>query len=100
MANDKKKVAVDMDDDIKLKAEIKIAEDKRRQEALKKAAPRRVEELKLSFDSWYALRSRSFPKKHYKEIIWADFKARGLSQNETCSSYDEALERYGVKLDR
>jgi hypothetical protein len=85
-------------DEMKLKAEVKEAEDKRRQENLKKAAPRKVEELKLDFSSWYTLRCSMIPRKHYKEIIRADFEARGLSKKETCAVYDAALAKYGIKL--
>ena len=89
-----------MMEEMELKAQVKAAEDKRRQENLKKAAPRKVEELRMHFDSWYALRSQQFPKKHYKEILKADFTARGLSEKEACASYDAALNKYGVKLSK
>lgn len=85
-------------EEVAMKAKIKEAEDKRRLDNIKKAAPRRVEELKLDFGSWYTLRSTQIPSRHYKEIIRADFEARGLSGKETCAVYDAALSKYGIKL--
>lgn len=52
----------------------------------------------LDFDAWYALRKLRIPKHHHKEILKADFKARGLGQQESMQDFDAALEKYGVKL--
>lgn len=52
----------------------------------------------IDFDAWFCLRQDSIPGHHHKEIILADFKARGLSTLETMSSFDEALRLYGIKL--
>jgi hypothetical protein len=52
----------------------------------------------IDFDAWFCLRQDSIPSHHHKEIIMADFKARGLSMLETISSYDEALRLYGIKI--
>lgn len=52
----------------------------------------------ISFDTWWFLRSSKIPSNHMKEIITVDFKARGLSQEETVEAYDEALSKYGIKL--
>ncbi len=84
--------------EIELKAKIKLAENTKRQEAMKKAAPKGVQKVKMDYDSWYALRSGGIPKQHLKEIVWADFSGRGLDRQEECSIYDEALDKYGVKL--
>lgn len=86
--------------EMELKAQIKQAEDKKRQEAINKAAPKSLKEKKMAYDSWYAMRSQSIPKHHLKEVIWADFRGRGLSKEEACSAYDEALGKYGVKLSK
>lgn len=85
--------------ELELKAKIKQVEDKKRQEAMK-TAPKTVKALRMDYDSWYALRSGGIPKHHMKEIIWADFTGRGLSEQEECSAYDEALGKYGVKLSK
>jgi hypothetical protein len=53
---------------------------------------------KLAFDAWWAMKEKKIPVQHRKEIIWADFRARGLSTKETMQSYNDALKRYGVKL--
>ena len=71
------------------------------------AAPSVAEEIQakeevavpqLDFDAWYALRKLRIPKHHHKEILKADFKARGLGQQESMQDFDAALEKYGVKL--
>lgn len=56
------------------------------------------EPKKVSFESWYFVRSKKIPSKHVKEIIVADFKARGLTSKETMDTFDNALTKYGVKL--
>ena len=53
---------------------------------------------KVDFDAWYATRAGRIPKQHHKEVIKADFKARGLGQAESLEAFDEALKKYGVKL--
>jgi hypothetical protein len=53
---------------------------------------------KIEFDAWFAIREHRIPKQHRKEIIKADFKARGLRDAEQVADYDAALEKYGVKL--
>ncbi len=55
-------------------------------------------EEKVSFDEWYAQRSGSIPKIHRKEILKADFKARGCGAKASLACYDKALGKYGVKL--
>jgi len=60
-------------------------------EALKPA----TEEKVVSFDAWFF--SKKLPKQHAKEIIWADFKARGAEPFETKEKYNEYLALYGVK---
>jgi hypothetical protein len=60
------------------------------------AAP--TSSLPVSFDSWFHQRSDKIAKCHYKEIIMADFKARGISEEATVEEFDKALALYGVKL--
>jgi hypothetical protein len=52
----------------------------------------------LDFDTWHAIRQGAIPSQHKKEILKADFKARGLLSLATMEQFDEALEKYGVKL--
>ncbi len=52
----------------------------------------------IDFDGWWAARSAKIPGHHYKEIIKADFRGRGLSTMETMEDFDEALKEYGIKL--
>ena len=53
---------------------------------------------KVHFDAWWAMTEKKIPPQHHKEIVMADFRARGLSHMESIQSYNEALKRYGVKL--
>jgi hypothetical protein len=75
-----------------LKAQIKEMESKKRV-----AAPEKKDK-KVSFDSWYHQRKQKIAKCHMKEIIWADFKARGMKDKQTMEEFDKALKLYGVKL--
>lgn len=77
-----------------LKEEIKEMEQKKREEAAPKAPARK----EVSFDSWYHQRKHMINKCHKKEVIWADFEARGLKKQAQIEEYDKALELYGVKL--
>lgn len=85
-----------------MKVEEVILEDK--EAALEEAvasnppAPLAPEEEKHEFESWYALRSKKIPAHHHKEILKADFKARGLTDSETLEAFDAALKKYGVIL--
>ena len=53
---------------------------------------------KVSFDVWWATTAKKLATHHRKEIVMADFKARGLSTQETMVAYDKALQLYGVKF--
>lgn len=59
------------------------------------AAP---QQPKVDFDAWWAMVENKIPVQHRKEIILADFGARGLSVKETMQSYNEGLKKYGLKL--
>ncbi len=55
-------------------------------------------QLKIAFDAWWAMNEKKIPPQHHKEIIWADFRSRGLTKMETKQSYNEAINKYGLKL--
>jgi hypothetical protein len=75
-----------------LEDQIKEMEKKNREAAIiARPAP-------VSFDSWFHQRSDKIDKCHRKEIIMADFKARGVSEEATIEEFDKALALYGVKL--
>jgi hypothetical protein len=57
-----------------------------------------VEEPQVDFDAWFAAREAKIPPQHRKEILKADFKARGVPTIATMSAFDEALRKYGVTL--
>lgn len=63
-----------------------------------KAAVAVVEEL-IDFDDWIASRRSAIPAHHHKEIIKADFKARKVPMIARAKEFDEALRKYGIKLD-
>ena len=51
----------------------------------------------LSFDQWWVmLGKRMTLKPSLKEIMWADFKARGLKKEELAAKYDEGLKLFGL----
>lgn len=52
----------------------------------------------VEFNVWFAMREKKIPAHHLREILWADFKGRGLSERETLAAYDDALTKYGIKL--
>lgn len=82
----------------KLMEEIKKMEAAAREQAAAQAAPATKGPNAISFDMWHMQRAKEIPAHHMKEIIWADFKGRGLSNKESAEVYDEALAKYGVKL--
>ena len=57
---------------------------------------KKPKEVKVNFESWY--HSKNIPAHHYKEIVWADFKARGLTDYELKADYDKALKLYGLNV--
>jgi hypothetical protein len=77
-----------------LKSQIKEMEAKKREETMQIAQA----EVEVTFDSWYHQRKQLIPKCHHKEVLMADFSARGLGIAATMGAYDRALELYGVKL--
>jgi len=54
--------------------------------------------VKIDFDAWWAMNEKKIPPQHLKEIVKADFRARGLSLKESIQAYNEALGKYGLKL--
>jgi hypothetical protein len=85
-----------------LKKQIKEMEDKARAEVLAKQASLETvsqEPQKVSFDQWWiSINSRVSLKPYMKEILLADFKARGVSKSETLEKYDETLRTFGISV--
>ena len=54
--------------------------------------------VKIDFDAWWAMNEKKIPAHHHKEVILADFRARGLSLRESIQSYNDGLKRYGLKI--
>lgn len=58
------------------------------------------EELSLvEFEEWFSQREKLIPAHHHREIIRADFLARKVPKLATMDQFDEALRKYGVRLD-
>lgn len=76
-----------------LKAEIKKMEQEKRKKTA--VTPK---DTKVTFDSWYHQRCHNIPKMHIKEVIMADFKARGVVGKQTMEGFDKALKLYGIEL--
>ena len=83
------------------KLEVEVALQEQPKKAVKSApkSPLKKEESKIDFDSWFAQRSAKIPAQHHREILKADFKARGVGEEATMAEYDNALNKYGIKLD-
>lgn len=88
-----------------LKKQIKEMEDKARAEAMaavQAPAPATTEEATpatVSFDQWWMMvNSKVSLKPYMKEIIVVDFKARGLSKNETAEKFDATLRVFGINV--
>ena len=53
----------------------------------------------ISFKVWYSrYKDQLSARGHLAEILWADFKARGCSENETSTVFDKYLKQYGITL--
>lgn len=89
-------------EDLELKMEIKKEEDKKRAEAMSKAEVNVVSttpENTISYEQWWMMVNKPANLKPWmKEIVWADFKARGMKKEETKESFDAALRKFGIKF--
>jgi hypothetical protein len=77
----------------KLEEEASLLENKVKQAVVAEAKKELVD-----FDAWFAARAARIPLHHYKEIILADMKARGVAMMNEMHKFDEALAKYGIKL--
>ena len=76
-----------------LKQQIKQMEDAKREQS---QAPSNSEEV-VSFDQWWVMLCRRMVlRPSLKEVMWADFKARGIGKEEPMSKYDEGLKLFGL----
>lgn len=97
-STDKKKA----EDQKDLMAEIKKMEAEKREKAMeskdKKPTKKDKKDEKVSFDTWWMMRSKKIPQSHRKEVIRADFKGRKLTDKELVADWDKALKAYGLEL--
>jgi hypothetical protein len=89
--------------ELEMRKQIKEVEDKKRIEALRAAKAKPVSPNEgiptVSFDQWWmTVNGKASLKPWMKEIIWVDFKARGLGKSETEEAYNNALKLFGIKL--
>lgn len=79
--------------------EIKDMEVSTKEEAAKSAPKQQTETVaeSISFDVWWMGFIREVKiRPSYKEIIIADFKARGLSMKEKKETFDKAIKAFGL----
>jgi hypothetical protein len=81
-----------------LKKKIKEMEQQSRAQVVETTA--NADEVKVNFDTWYYIRSPQIPERHRKEILLSYFKSLKMTINETMQAYDDALARYGVKINK
>lgn len=53
---------------------------------------------KVTFEVWYSMRVNSIPPQHRKDVLLADFMARGMQKEMTIKRFDELLVEYGVRI--
>ena len=77
--------------------QIKRDEDKKNKIAKEQEALDRTN-MGTNFDTWWVDTSKRLNlAPHMKEIVWADFKARGLKKTATNKQYNDALAMFGYK---
>ena len=90
--------------DPELRTRIARMEKEKRETAIKKAekvAPKIKPEQPAGvlFKLWWVDVSKRLNLKPYlKEIVWADFKSRGLGKREPKEKYDQAMAKFGYKV--
>lgn len=83
--------------DLELKRKIKEMEDTLRKQTVVNSEPQ-DESCKMSFDQWWVtINHKVNMRPHLKEILLADFRARGLSKLEDEQKYNDALRVFGIK---
>jgi hypothetical protein len=75
-------------------AEVSVPKVERKELKVSKA----IKEEMISFEEWYSLRKTLIPAHHHQEILVADFKGQKVPMVNTMAKFDEALNKYGVKL--
>jgi hypothetical protein len=85
-----------------IKEQVREMEKKQRAEAVKTVEVKVVKPKgvsKITFDQWWMIVNKKKQFKHWiKEVMKADFKARGLSDLEEECEFNKALELFGYKL--
>jgi hypothetical protein len=82
-------------------AEIKKVQDAKREEVLAKAPPKPATQSSeaISYDQWWMIVNRKIKLQPWlKEVMFADFKARGAGKMETEKRYNELLKLFGYQI--
>ena len=83
--------------DPELIKKLKEMEDKKRMDSMVEALIDSPNASDLSFDQWWMMLMNERPlRAHMKEIIWAEFKSRGLQKTGFKEEYDAALKKFGL----
>lgn len=81
-------------------ASIDAATSKMREDQIKNAPAKSTaaSDDKITYEQWWMIINKKIKLRHHlKEIIWADFKARGAGKMESEAKYDELLKVFGYK---
>lgn len=85
--------------DMDLMRQLRREEEKARLANNTKALAEEAAENTVRFDLWWVDVAKQLNLQPYmKEIVWADFKARGLKKEAPAAKYAEALALFGYKL--
>lgn len=85
--------------DMDLMRQLKREEEKARLVNNAKTSAEETVENTVRFDLWWVDVAKQLNLQPYmKEIVWADFKARGLKKEAPSAKYVEALALFGYKL--
>lgn len=82
--------------DLALMKQLKREDEKAKVANLCAAKEEEAKHEAVSFDTWWnAIAKKLNLQFHIKEIMWADFSARGLKREDDPTKYNEALKLFG-----
>jgi hypothetical protein len=86
-----------------LKSQIKMMEAEKRAKIMSSNEIKFIQpdgdSSKISYDQWWMLASKKIAFRPWmKEVIFADFKGRGLTKTETQDRYNEAIRLFGYQI--
>ena len=85
--------------DMELLRSIKKEEARNREKEVKVSKPSTVEDGAIHFDMWWVDACKVLKLAPYlKEILWSDFRSRGLKKEELKAKFDDAARLFGLKI--